>query len=115
MAFTLGRDSVGTVVFSLPVQKNNYNFTLEANVAKTFAIPGSAVDPGYITAFFSFSNGADVWVNLIDGDTASLPTPIPLASGNELNPVARKMLREGQRMSFICATNASVNVKLLND
>lgn len=115
MAFTLGRDSVGAVVFSLPIDAKNHNFTLEANVAKTFSIPGTAGDPGYITAFFSFGTGTDVWVNLINGQTAALPTPIPLESGNELNPVARKMLRKGQTMSFICATNSVVNVKLCDD
>lgn len=115
MAFTLGRDSVGEVVYSLPIEKNVTNFTLEANTPKTFHILGEDRGPGYITAFCSFGNGTDVWVNFIDGETASLPTPIPTTNGNELNPSVRKMLHRGNTISFICATNSVVSVKLCVD
>jgi hypothetical protein len=100
---TLGKDTNSNVTYELQVSDTIYRTTLAANVAQTLTIP-----PNMTRAFFSFSNGTDVWVAY--SGTASLPTGAFLQNNSELNPVARYSLIPGNTLSFISDTTAYVEV-----
>lgn len=105
----LGKDSNSNVTYELPVSNSIANTTLAANVAQSVTIPS-----GMTRAFFSFSNGTDVYVRF-DGVDATLPTGGFTFSPKELNPVARYGLIPGNSMSFISPTTAYVEVAFFPD
>lgn len=105
----LGKDINSQVTFELPVSSSIANTTLAANVAQSVTIPALMT-----RAFFSFSNGTDVYVRY-DGTAAALPTGGFTFSPKELNPVARYGLIPGRTLSFISPTTAYVSIAFFPD
>lgn len=106
VSLSLGKDINGNVTFALPISQYKYITTLAADTAQSVTIPLNCTQ-----AFFSFSNGEDVFVCFKDGEDATVPTASFELTDSELNPVARYGLTGGQTISCITrATNAYVCV-----
>lgn len=105
----LGLDTNHNVTYELPVSDTIASTTLTANVAQTLTIP-----PKMTRAFFSFSNGTDVYV-AFDNVTPSLPGNSFSFSQQELNPVARHHLVPGSTLGFISPTASYVNIAFFTD
>lgn len=103
----LGKDVNSNVTYELPVSNSIYRTTLAPNVAQTLTIPSNTT-----RAFFSYSNGTDVWVDF--KSTATLPTGAFQPATSELTPVARWKLNQGENISFISPTTAYVEVAFYN-
>lgn len=105
----LGIDTNHEVTFELPISDTVANATLTANTALSLTIPANMT-----RAFFSFSNGTDVYVRY-DGSAATLPGGSFTISRQELNPVARYGITPGNTLSFISPTTAYVSVSFFTD
>lgn len=101
----LGKDSNANVTYELPVSNSKKATTLAANTAQSVTIPANMTH-----AFFSYSNGVDVWVDFVNAEDATLPTSSFLDTNCELNPVARYGLTPGNTLSFISPTTAYVGI-----
>lgn len=101
----LGKDANGAITFELPISDNKTRTTLLANTAQSFTVP-----PNMRRAFFSYSNGVDVWVDFTNGEAATLPGGAFSSTNSELNPVARYGLVAGNTISCISPTTAYVGV-----
>jgi hypothetical protein len=101
----LGKDANGFVTFELPISDTKQRTTLAANTAQSCTVP-----PNMKRAFFSYSNGVDVWVDFKNGEAATLPGGAFASTNSELNPVARYGLIPGNTISFISSTTAYVGV-----
>lgn len=100
------RDGAG-----LPFSGLNDGFTLTASSITTATVPNSTA-PAYL-AYFTYTAGADVWVQSGSAPTITLPNGTPGARPSQLRPRARIVV-PGQTLQFIYVnadtTDATVTV-----
>ncbi len=97
------RDLGGYIVNAengLDFSDNNLFFTLTVSTAKVVTIPSSATN--YYTAYFEYSNGADVWVLPAATPTLAAPSGTVTLTKAQLRPKVRKVL-PGQTLQFLYA------------
>lgn len=99
----LGRDINGNVTYEVEWSDTKVATTLAPDVEQTTVVPD-----GVNLAFFSVSEGTNVWVG-----RGSAPITLPGAAFAstiaELNPQLRPV-EPGETLRFRCATEAEVNV-----
>lgn len=98
----LGKDINGNVTFVLPFSDTGYATTLAPGVVQNLTVP-----PNCNTAIFSYSSGADVWVN--PTTTAAVPGGAFAATLADQNPVGR-LVTAGSTLSFISASACEIKV-----
>src|SRR4051812_28162001 len=102
----LGKDINGNVTYELPFTSSGVGVTLAANTAQNAIVPNNVN-----TVFFSYSSGANVWVD--PQNIAVIPGGSFTTTFADLNPVARSVI-PGQTLSFISPTAAYVKVSYYN-
>lgn len=100
--FLLGKDINGSITYDYPFSDTGAQVILSSNTPQSYVVPANVN-----TVVFSFSKGADVYVN--PQGTAQLPGGAFAATFQELNPVKRPVYA-GQTLSFISATAAGVTL-----
>lgn len=99
---TIGTDINGRPDFSLDFPDVGTSTGLTANVEQTVTVPAY-----YNRAFFSYSVGTNVFVNL--NATAAAPGGSFASTTTELNPSVRKV-KGGDVLHVISPTNAYVQI-----
>jgi len=99
----LGRDNAGYVTYELPFTSVGYQALLAPNTASTLVVPANMT-----TAFFSYTDGIDVWVDIVN--PAILPPNGTFTLTNaDLKPTVRRVTA-GETISMISNSSAYVKV-----
>ena len=106
--FNMTKDIAGYNGFGLIPSDDNQATSLAQNAAQTITVPAQYK---YYIAIFSFTPGANVWVDF-SGATATVPGSTIGSVTTELNPAGR-LVKGGTTMSVITADSTTPFINVL--